>query len=175
MRRGRWVWVFCVKLSAFFVLAVALENWNIYDSVLKEAFSILGCGLFLHPTGLFFSFPACHATSHPFIVSELTCLQYSHPRLESSPVEGKECHFSLHHRNQKQSPFSSNARRVHSRLWLCLVCRQWTILGLPRFSSALWLLSCTIGNNAILIWCQNADQCMQQKWGYQIHQLQHMM
>lgn len=44
--RGRRVWVFCVKSRAIFILAVALENWNIYDSVLKqEAFSILGCGL----------------------------------------------------------------------------------------------------------------------------------
>jgi len=102
------------------MLAVALENWNIYDSVLKETLSILGCGLFLHPAGLFFSFPACHAMSHPFIVSELTCLQYSHPHLESSPVEGRGCHFSLHHGNQKQSPFSSSAHCVHSRLWLCL-------------------------------------------------------
>lgn len=36
IRRGRRVWVFCMKSRAVFILAVALENWNIYDSVLKQ-------------------------------------------------------------------------------------------------------------------------------------------
>lgn len=119
----------------------------------------------LCPRVTFFSFPAwpfpvCCATSHPFTASEqrLVCstatLTWSQPG--DSRAEGRKCHFGVHHGNQKQPPFLSNACCVRSSLWLCLVCRQQTISGLHRFSSALQFLSCWDGSTqflfAVRIW-----------------------
>lgn len=66
MRRERWVWFFCVKSRAVFILAVALENWNIYDSVLKQE------GRRLFP---FLDVASCASNSDDFLLlcSPLSC------------------------------------------------------------------------------------------------------
>lgn len=129
MRRGRRVWVFCMKSRAVFILAVAVENWNIYDSVLKQEGR-----RFFHSwmwplacvTTMFFSSAAlsllhpCHCS---FCEQRLVCsavtLALSQPG--DAPGAGRKCHFGVHHGNHKQSPSLSSACCVHSGLWLYLV------------------------------------------------------
>jgi len=98
------------------------------------------------------------------------------PSLGVIPCRGKRMSLQFTSREPEAVTFLQQCSLcTQPSLVVLIVCRQWTILGLQRFSSALWLLSCTVGNHAVLIWCQNTNQCVQQKCGYQIYQVQHMM